>query len=796
MKIIVLAYTSKTYNGHSIKIDRPDLTRKMSCMETWVPRIESLGHEVIFFDGSNVEQSFDKRNRLLHLVSDESYDYHSLQEQNKGSLMLERLKEGVQWCLDNREFDYILRLDDGTYINAYVIDKIYAQLKDVDVLKTSGGGSGMFFSKKACLELVQFKNESKIHIEDLAIFSFLSRSGLSVRTSDILSYQYVLSEKFFTIHYTNGKRQYFVDDVISYYYKGLPIKRKVVLNYHIDHTSPMKVNSWDSDFEVTPIYYAFDKDLYNWEHYGEIARSNYTVVASCPFAPNSIHELFLYDVKFDFSKQNEKIAFFNYVKSVMKDGFIYLYYKDNNYDASYLIEHLKVLSIKNEIDLDIEFIKGEKGLLIKTMKRDSIVVAQFWTSNLSYGKFTYALNDKYCKEKGYTYHVEMDYDTIHKGREDRAFTWYKPRFLLEVFKKYNPEYIMFMDADAAVSDNSYTIEEFIDPDYDIIATEDHGPSTINAGVIIFKNTEWTKDFLNKWWDSGYKYPQYKDYFWWDQTGFGLVMQDIPDVKSKIKVISNRKLNWREHSDGNFIFHAFGYGHIPNRTIDALYYERFNTQLSDDDSTLCKLGKLYPTDKDYFHKYFEKVYEAELLPYKNNSKLVVELGIETGNSLRIWKQYFKCDVIGLDKEDRWCNQQIKGCKLYKCDQGIASDLEGISQTINNADIIIDDGSHRMHHQQPTFAILFKALRPGGLFVIEDLHTSQYCKTPENDPYKQEWGDASKTTTLEMLEIFQQTGKIKSDYLTEEQCKYLEDNIKECRVYEIEKYKSITSIIIKK
>ena len=86
-------------------------------METWVPRIESLGHEVIFFDGSNLEQSFDKRNRLLHLVSDESYDYHSLQEQNKGSLMLERLKEGIQWCLDNREFDYILRLDDGTQVS-------------------------------------------------------------------------------------------------------------------------------------------------------------------------------------------------------------------------------------------------------------------------------------------------------------------------------------------------------------------------------------------------------------------------------------------------------------------------------------------------------------------------------------------------------------------------------------------------------------------------------------------------------------------------------------------------------
>src|SRR5438445_13894138 len=36
-----------------------------------------------------------------------------------------------------------------------------------------------------------------------------------------------------------------------------------------------------------------------------------------------------------------------------------------------------------------------------------------------------------------------------------------------------------------------------------------------------------------------------------------------------------------------------------------------------------------------------------------------------------------------------------------------------------DIIIDDGSHASVHQHLTLGVLFPSLKPGGLFVIEDL-----------------------------------------------------------------------------
>lgn len=41
-----------------------------------------------------------------------------------------------------------------------------------------------------------------------------------------------------------------------------------------------------------------------------------------------------------------------------------------------------------------------------------------------------------------------------------------------------------------------------------------------------------------------------------------------------------------------------------------------------------------------------------------------------------------------------------------------------------DIIIDDGSHMVRHVIASFEALFPYLRRGGLYIIEDLHTSYW------------------------------------------------------------------------
>ena len=39
-----------------------------------------------------------------------------------------------------------------------------------------------------------------------------------------------------------------------------------------------------------------------------------------------------------------------------------------------------------------------------------------------------------------------------------------------------------------------------------------------------------------------------------------------------------------------------------------------------------------------------------------------------------------------------------------------------------DVVVDDGGHSMEQQLTSFRVLFPLLRPGGIYVIEDLDTS--------------------------------------------------------------------------
>ena len=101
-----------------------------------------------------------------------------------------------------------------------------------------------------------------------------------------------------------------------------------------------------------------------------------------------------------------------------------------------------------------------------------IVVAQYYTSNLTHGPYAEAINRKYCEIQGYTYYVDKDNDKIWQRIEDRVPTWYKPKLILDVFEKENPDYVLFLDTDAIISDFNGRIEQFIDDEYSFVAAAD------------------------------------------------------------------------------------------------------------------------------------------------------------------------------------------------------------------------------------------------------------------------------------------------------------------------------------
>jgi hypothetical protein len=203
-----------------------------------------------------------------------------------------------------------------------------------------------------------------------------------------------------------------------------------------------------------------------------------------------------------------------------------------------------------------------------------IVVCQFYTSNISYGKFSEKINQKYCEDNGYVYYIEKDGDKIKNKIGSRSWTWYKPFLIEEVFNLHpDCEYILFMDIDAIFCNNNRKIEEFITNDFSILMTEDYGPSLVNAGVMLIKNNQFSKDFIKDWWDICEEFPQYKEGLWHDQTCIGLLHQRLT-TPQEFKIINNFDFNAREYNPDRFIFHAFSYGNFLNRTIDEVFNKKF------------------------------------------------------------------------------------------------------------------------------------------------------------------------------------------------------------------------------
>lgn len=97
------------------------------------------------------------------------------------------------------------------------------------------------------------------------------------------------------------------------------------------------------------------------------------------------------------------------------------------------------------------------------------------------------------------------------------------------------------------------------------------------------------------------------------------------------------------------------------------------------------------------------------------------GYKPGGSLRAWREYFPNAMIyGVDvqpdtqfSEHRICTMQASSVVQEEVDRVFKEHF------IQDLDIIVDDGSHAPIDQFTTLSIMFKYLKPGGTYVVEDI-----------------------------------------------------------------------------
>lgn len=190
-------------------------------------------------------------------------------------------------------------------------------------------------------------------------------------------------------------------------------------------------------------------------------------------------------------------------------------------------------------------------------------------------------------------------------------------------------------------------------------------------------------------------------------------------------------------------------------------------------TLTEIFDKYLTDKGSkghgaeAHNY-GVIYESYLEPFRNNNPVVLEIGILNGNSLRSWRDYFvNGTIIGVDNQPNALFEE-EGLTTFLGDQ---SQPESILELFPDTffDLIVDDGSHESEHQQKTFDILFPRLKPGGFYIIEDIH-APYIGHPTR--WKKYSFNEGTDTTYE----FMQNNMTASKYITsgrlEEHVSYVE------------------------
>ncbi|MFI1913933.1 class I SAM-dependent methyltransferase [Nocardia sp. NPDC020380] len=144
-----------------------------------------------------------------------------------------------------------------------------------------------------------------------------------------------------------------------------------------------------------------------------------------------------------------------------------------------------------------------------------------------------------------------------------------------------------------------------------------------------------------------------------------------------------------------------------------------------------LSVRYGSDKWGMLHWFTPHYEQHLAQLRDEPVRVLEIGIggykdpaDGGASLRMWKAFFPRGIVtGLDIFPKHGLDETR-LRTVQGDQNDPAFLESLAAKYGPFDVIIDDGSHINEHVITSFQTLFRHVRPGGVYVIEDLFTT-YC-----------------------------------------------------------------------
>jgi len=190
------------------------------------------------------------------------------------------------------------------------------------------------------------------------------------------------------------------------------------------------------------------------------------------------------------------------------------------------------------------------------------------------------------------------------------------------------------------------------------------------------------------------------------------------------------------------------------------------------------GNLFLCAHHYTPKYeqiFNDILNIKLSRKDFSTFDLLEIGLnistteESIPSLMIWNDYFNnnINITGFDIDNRFSKfNRDQNIDIKIGDQSSEKDLSQLKN--KNYDMIIDDGYHASKHQQITFKTLWQNIKPGGYFIIEDLH---YQPEPE-----------TCVKTKKLFENWKNNNWIETEYINSDEIQIIKKDIESIEFYD--------------
>lgn len=381
-----------------------------------------------------------------------------------------------------------------------------------------------------------------------------------------------------------------------------------------------------------------------------------------------------------------------------------------------------------------------------------ICLCTWYDENIKeFADINYLINKKYADK------YEYDFIKCNQRRlENKDLSWEKLSLIYSLFEKQY-DYIVWIDADAFFYIDSPPIENIINEhnEESVIFSGDMQTRfqpypisfqlmDINCGLMIYKNNNYSKKFINHWILN--EYPIINPVWWEQNNALHMYKNNILDIQNnsviiEYNILQHFKKEHLEHcftqkyglNNKPFIFHMAGEIKEQRIKYSKEYYNLIKDITIIQNYNLTEIMNKEGSDKGKDRHNYTKIYEELFDKIKNDVHYLCEFGLGTNNinikcnmgingipgaSLRGWKKYFKNAMIYGGDIDKTILINEKRINSYYIN---VMNNESIKNFWNNIpykmDIIIDDSLHKFD----TNCILFENSynKFNKYYIIEDI-----------------------------------------------------------------------------